>query len=644
MLLLGFWAPLSAQATYAYRYANGYIGNSIRQADDKGYLITGGTDSYDAISYQVWEGGDWRRNADLFLMKTDEFSKVLWQRHWGTDTTRESGNWLEILPDSGLIIVGSTTYEQNVSMATPMDSSDVLLIRTDKDGNELWNRRFDSGGDEVGYSVNKTHDGGFLVSAFCDLNPFSLIGFTRAWLIKTDAGGNLLWEAKYQFAIRDFDTGRPFIYVAKETSDSGFVIVGTTFSTHQADTYVMRLDSTGAVLWARSYDNMLPNLSGGYDILELSDGNFIIAGFMDLDRPGTKVNYPLTMKIDPSGNLIKARIWDYFSFRDRAGFSSVKETPDGNLIFCGKAGYGATGLELAILKTDLNLNRIWGKHFEDFMTGAPMGGGKDIIPAADGGYALTGIYQFDGVCLLKMDDLGNIDCHIPNGLLEAVPPVNTIVWNPDSLQGVLVSTWNYDILGLIEDTIRSCGVINPLAVSNLQFSGKYLEAGFNQLNWQLPEHEETPKVIQLFRSTTGQDFEAIASLNQLPQGMRKAFVWKDPDLDDSDRFFYKMTIQYPEKTVNSQVIEIIVPQKPGVRKLQIARLSPDRIGLSLPGAEHDRWQLVDQQGRVLLQGSAISGDDTAQTEIDLSQLPAGIYFIRVFCLNGAISTGKVCKF
>ncbi|HID55509.1 TPA: hypothetical protein EYP37_03190, partial [Candidatus Poribacteria bacterium] len=101
---------------------------------------------------------------------------------------------------------------------------DVYLIKTDPDGNLVWQKTFGGGGLDVGSSVNLTSQGGFIVSGWTRSFTGGF-GFTNVYLIGIDVDGNMIWQKV--FGRKDF---HDFGYSAVQTSDNGYLVVGVTYS------------------------------------------------------------------------------------------------------------------------------------------------------------------------------------------------------------------------------------------------------------------------------------------------------------------------------------------------------------------------------------------------------------------------------
>ena len=119
--------------------------------------------------------------------------------------------------DGGFIVTGS---DKN-------DNGDVLLLKTDGQGNEQWRKTFGLG---RGYSVQQTVDGGFIVTGQDFSNDFVVL------LLKTDVQGNEQWRKTF---------GDGYGLSVQQTVDGGFIVTG--FDDNNDVVFLFKTDKLGNI-------------------------------------------------------------------------------------------------------------------------------------------------------------------------------------------------------------------------------------------------------------------------------------------------------------------------------------------------------------------------------------------------------------
>ena len=235
------WTRLFGGANYDYGYY-------VQQTFDNAYMIIGETNSYGSGNYDIW------------FIKTDENGEESWSVIIDSSFFDEAFSGLQT-PDSGYIIAG--TYQVNGGL------SNALMIKLDKNGNEQWSKSFGGDGSEELFTVKQTFDGGFVLSG----NTHSYSSSHDFWLVKTDQDGNTIWEKTYG----GNQTERCISTI--QTSDSGYIMVGTTrsYGSGGDDIWIVKTDVDGNLIWSNYYGGN--NDDAGYSIQGTNDDGYIIIGF-----------------------------------------------------------------------------------------------------------------------------------------------------------------------------------------------------------------------------------------------------------------------------------------------------------------------------------------------------------------------------
>ena len=153
----------------------------------------------------------------MLLIKTDSQGNEEWNKTFSRKDY-DGGRSVQQTREGGYIIAGltgSTWREANAS-----ENSDVWLIKTDSMGNEEWNKTFGGSSMAWGNSVQQTSDGGYIITGGYVADESDV----DVWLIKTDSMGNIEWDEK--FGRLNYDEGES----VHQTRDGEYIVAGCTQS------------------------------------------------------------------------------------------------------------------------------------------------------------------------------------------------------------------------------------------------------------------------------------------------------------------------------------------------------------------------------------------------------------------------------
>jgi hypothetical protein len=404
---------------------------------------------------------------DVYLIKTDSNGNIVWTKTFG-GTGDDFGYSVKQTSDGGYIIVGSTGFGAG--------GKDIYLIKTNSSGNLVWSRTYGNGNDDVGNSVEQTSDGGYIIGGI-----ISGVG-GGACLIKTDSFGAIEWQNFYN---------RTEINSVRQTYDHGYILVGGI-----ADIFVIKTDSAGNTKWSNSYGG-----TEGNDIIQTSDSGFVICGAI----VGTGQFNPdaFLIKIDSLGAIAWSKTYGSVSSQDR-GFS-IQPTVDGGLIVCGMGQTNFTGSSYLplLFKTDSNGDTLWTRlyytGFHDYYF-------FSVQQTFSGGFIITGRTFLPGlggidVYLVNTDSIGHTVCNQNPSETIITSPLTQVTPLTLSIQtGCIVAT-PPTMIGSGGSSLTVC-IDNPVGVANNSQSNNIVVSPnpssglFNILS----DHEMSDVVIEIFNS------------------------------------------------------------------------------------------------------------------------------------------------
>jgi hypothetical protein len=332
---------------------------------DVGYSVQQTTDSGFVIAGYTRSYGT-MSGRNVLLIKSDRSGNQVWINAFGGNNDDE-GNSVQQTTDGGYVIAGYTK-------SSGAGGNDVLLIKADTSGNAVWSRTFGGTQDEEAYSVEQTTDGGFIVAGAT--SSFGA-GSRDVWLVKTNSSGIESWRRTLGGLSTDGARS------VRQTSDGGYIITGWTFSYGPGSVgnlWLVKTDTSGNAVWNRAFGGA--DVDRGYCVQQTTDGGYIITGYTS--SFGAGLDDMLLIKTDSSGNEEWTRT---FGGTGRDYGHSVQQTTDGGYIVAGYTlSFGSGGDDVWLVKTDMNGNQAWSATYG----GSASDVAYSIKQTSDGGYIVTG--------------------------------------------------------------------------------------------------------------------------------------------------------------------------------------------------------------------------------------------------------------
>ncbi len=215
----------------------------------------------------------------FWLIRLDDDGATMWEQIFGDLDKEQLAYDLVEFPGAGFAIAGTA-------------HDDFWLVRTDMAGKKLWDRSYDH--DPM------AHDRAMALVRMPD-DGLTLAGWsqgastTDAWVVRTDAAGEPLWNLPLDHEDHDFIEGMAVL------PDDGLVLVGHGYSNGQvADLRIYRTEADGMLVWTTQHGGA--DYDFGLDITVLPNQDLTIVGRTASTGAGDLDLWAL--RTSPTGHLV----------------------------------------------------------------------------------------------------------------------------------------------------------------------------------------------------------------------------------------------------------------------------------------------------------------------------------------------------
>ncbi len=272
---------------------------------------------------------------NVYLLRIDASGKMVWSKQYGKTNTYEQGRSLVKAIDGGYVIVGSTKD-------TPSGEDDILLIKVDAQGNQLWSKNYGGDKDDDGRAITVFRNGYVFVGSSDNILPNTFDNDIVVYRI--DAQGNMFWGEPVRISSTEREEANDVIV----SKDGNIVLAGVING--EGDAYIVKLDSNGAIIWKRPI--IRPFGQEANAIAEVSDGDLVVTGITETSSQNIDI---LFARLNSLGNeLIVSGLGE----KSRTDWGEdIVSTTDGGFAIAGYTSLALSFIDdVYILKTDLQGN------------------------------------------------------------------------------------------------------------------------------------------------------------------------------------------------------------------------------------------------------------------------------------------------
>jgi hypothetical protein len=338
----------------------------------------------------VGTAGTISNGTDIILIKTDSQGNQEWNPKFYGGNLNDSAFSIQITDDGGFIIAGSKEVETNGII-----TSKIFIIKTDSQGDSVWTKVIGGDKNDAAYFVQLNGNSGYLATGYSESYGN---GGRNAILISLGLSGNINW-------IRTYGSSADYNSRCVQLTKDGYILIGSTNYNSQGSTniFVVRTNNLGLLLQTAIIGGT-ENLTGEY-IQTLPEG-----GFIGLGTKKSANNSYSNIRLFKLGDMIDSVYWskDYGNNNERNEGKSFQITADNKFVIIGTQGISSNNSNFYLIKTDSSGNKPFSWNYGQ----SGLLRGENMAQTKDGGFILIGTNVIEGystITLIKVMANGELN-------------------------------------------------------------------------------------------------------------------------------------------------------------------------------------------------------------------------------------------
>src|SRR5436190_3509364 len=303
---------------------------------------------------------------DAFIVKYNSSGNLIWKHSYGGSGSDRFSRIIAT-QDGGYIAAGHS-FSNDGDVSGNHGSGDAWIVKTDAAGNLQWQKCFGGSRDDYALVIIADPSGYTFSGAESsrDGDFANNFGDYDAWIVKISFTGNVIWQSTYGGSRFDEAGG------LTRNNDGTYIFAGATTSNNQQvgnthggslDTWVVKINSTGNIIWKKVYGGSGLDYCNG--MTRTTDGNLVLthgSNSTDGDVNGTGSFVTWLLKLNSqSGDMIWSKTFS-INGNDCASFG-IFSTADGGVVSLGVNGPAGdpSKADALILAIDANGKKKWHK-------------------------------------------------------------------------------------------------------------------------------------------------------------------------------------------------------------------------------------------------------------------------------------------